>query len=136
MRVSGHLSEVFQIFTKGEKLNALPRLLLSSNVTAETLSLATDGSCTNNRDADAVAGAGVFYSENNPLNMSIRVPPDLSQTNQTGEILALKKVVERAPMNMNLDIELNSMYVIDMVTKRLQKNEDSGYITTTNADLA
>ncbi|KAG6894619.1 hypothetical protein C0992_005383, partial [Termitomyces sp. T32_za158] len=100
-----------------------------------TLLLATDGSCTNNGDDDAKAGAGVFYETNSRLNMSVRVPSHLTQSNQSGELLALKEAVEAAPAESNLKIDLDSKYVIERVTKHLDKDEDSGYIGTQNADL-
>lgn len=39
-------------------------------------------------------------------------------------------------MDANLDIELDSKYMLNLVTRDLQKNEDAGYIDNANADLA
>lgn len=52
-----------------------------------------------------------------------------------GELLALKEAVESAKVHDGLNFELDSKYTIDQVTKNLQRNEDSGYITVFNAPL-
>lgn len=56
----------------------------------------------------------------------------MTQSNQTGELLAFKEATERAPQDGNLYIELDSKYVINAITKNMRKNEDSGYLTTAN----
>ncbi|KAG6887242.1 hypothetical protein C0992_013194, partial [Termitomyces sp. T32_za158] len=134
MITKGTLTEAFRIFTEGERETQIPDL--NEPVEARnTLRLATDGSCVKNGDDDAIAGAGVFYENGSDLNLSMRVPTHFTQSNQTGELLALKEAAEAAPGNANLRIELDSRYVIDRVTKNLKKDEDSRYIGVQNADL-
>ncbi|KAG6894055.1 hypothetical protein C0992_007657, partial [Termitomyces sp. T32_za158] len=134
MITKGPLSEAFRIFTEGEREDQIPDLSKPTEA-GSTLILATDGSCEKNGDDDAKVGAGVFYKDGSDLNLSVRVPSHLTQSNQTGELLALKEAVEAAPNNANLKIELDSKYVIDRVTKNLKRDEDSGYIEVQNADL-
>ncbi|KAF8981806.1 hypothetical protein BDQ17DRAFT_1438210 [Cyathus striatus] len=49
----------------------------------------TDGSCLNNGDLNAKAGAGVWQNHNNPENEAIRVPNKLPQTNNSGEAVGV-----------------------------------------------
>ncbi|KAF9001289.1 hypothetical protein BDQ17DRAFT_1327264 [Cyathus striatus] len=47
----------------------------------------TNGSCLNNGNLDAKARAGVLKNHENPENEAIRVPPELPQTNNSGEVV-------------------------------------------------
>lgn len=100
------------------------------------LTLATDGSCLSNGEASTQARARVFYEEGSQLNRCIKVPLHLHQLNETGKFLVLKEAAEQGLVDANLDIKLDSMYVINLVIQDLQKNENEGYINTANANLA
>ena len=55
----------------------------------------TDGACSNNGYARAVAGIGIYFGENDPRNLSMRI--DGKQTNNTAELgafLHLYKIIE------------------------------------------
>jgi ribonuclease HI len=93
------------------------------------------GSCFKNGYEDAIAGAGVFYGEDNPKNQAIRLLATLEQTNQTAEMVAMKEAVKGAGENADVRIESNSKYTINAVTKDRQKREDQGYIGVANRDL-
>ncbi|KAF8067091.1 ribonuclease H-like domain-containing protein [Lyophyllum atratum] len=88
-----------------------------------------------NGEEGACAGVGVFCETTHPLNSCTKVPVELAQSNQTAELFALKVAVEDTPTEMELCIELDSMYTINQVTQNLRKNEDCGYIGVANADL-
>jgi ribonuclease HI len=94
----------------------------------------TDGSCTNNGDEDAQAGSGIWYGEDNPHNIALRVP-GTTQSNQTGELFAVLHSVKTAPMNTPLLIKSDSKYVIDGLTKHLTNWENRGWIGVSNKDL-
>jgi ribonuclease HI len=81
--------------------------------TEETV--ATDDSCFNNGQDDAVAGARIFY-EDDPRNKAIRPPQTLEQADE----------------NIGLKLESDSKYVINTVTKHKKKWEDQGYIGVAN----
>ncbi|KAF5371874.1 hypothetical protein D9615_006992 [Tricholomella constricta] len=130
----GQLGNIFRIFTEGETTGALPANLTASD-TGPQLLAATDGSCMNNGQDDAYAGAGVYYAPDDERNLSAKVPAKYRQSNQTAEMLALKEAIEHAPEDGRLFLELDSKYTIQNVTSSLQRNEDEGYIKTPNADL-
>ncbi|RPD57417.1 hypothetical protein L226DRAFT_467550, partial [Lentinus tigrinus ALCF2SS1-7] len=85
--VKGTVADAYRVFTEGEVCNDLPdvRIELSD---IEAVTVATDGSCLNNGQADAKAGAGVFFGIDHPRNRSVRLSPYLAQSNQTGEAVA------------------------------------------------
>ncbi|TRM69148.1 hypothetical protein BD626DRAFT_378956, partial [Schizophyllum amplum] len=88
--VSGHVSNAFRIFTTGNVCNDRWQPLTEDEewITAEA---ATDGSCMYNGERNARAGAGVklrtFAIEE---EKSIRLPPYIEQSNQSGEMVAAK----------------------------------------------
>ena len=58
----------------------------------ECIRVFTDGSCSNNGRKNAKAGFGVYFGENDPRNVSKRVPGELRQTNNVGEILEISNI--------------------------------------------
>lgn len=86
-----------------------------------------DGACTNNGKPNAVAGYGIYFSENDPRNNSGRV--NGKQTNNTGELTAFIKVHEILRDDIQrkkiIHIYIDSDYVIKCATTygdKLKKN--------------
>ncbi|KAF9073029.1 hypothetical protein BDP27DRAFT_1487656, partial [Rhodocollybia butyracea] len=93
----GTLAEIFRIFADPKCLptNFLPDLKFTeANEIRATA--ATDGSCIDNGKENARAGAGIFFGEYNQDNQAIRIPPQLTQSNQTGDLVAVKIATETA----------------------------------------
>lgn len=95
----------------------------------------TDGSCLNNGYENASAGAGVWYSENDPRNTAARVPAHMSQTNNAGEALAILIAANQANSSDHLEILSDSKITIDGLTKRLKDWEDRGWIGVENKEI-
>ncbi len=130
----GNPGHAFRIFTDGEApTNGLLTMELAEE--GEELTIATDGSCTNNGEKNARAGAGIYVEEDHELNASIRLPTYLEQTNQTGELVATLLAVSRAATTTRAVQQTDSRTTMDSVTKWRQRHEDTGYITQKNADL-
>ncbi|TBU42488.1 hypothetical protein BD309DRAFT_896175, partial [Dichomitus squalens] len=84
--VSGTVADAFRIFTGPSPVHpSTPDTRINKG--EAHLTVATDGSCMNNGERNASAGAGVFVLENHPANISIRLPSNLEQSNQTGELV-------------------------------------------------
>ncbi|KAL1684244.1 hypothetical protein EV122DRAFT_200122, partial [Schizophyllum commune] len=86
----GTISDAFRIFTSGEVDN--DRIEASMDPKdSPPQRVATDGSCTNNGERDARAGAGVYLEglDEEEGQWSIRLPSTLQQSNQAGEMLAV-----------------------------------------------
>ncbi|KAI0714821.1 hypothetical protein C8Q76DRAFT_588713, partial [Earliella scabrosa] len=82
----GDLGQAFRIFTEESPVyNGSIPMELDENGTSACV--ATDGSCINNGERNAQAGAGIFFGDGNHLNRSIRLPPEMVQSNQTGELI-------------------------------------------------
>ncbi|KAH9858876.1 hypothetical protein C2E23DRAFT_718170, partial [Lenzites betulinus] len=85
---TGALSTVFRIFTDNNPVcNERLDMKLPGADPLE-ITIATDGACLNNGERNACAGAGVYVEDNHPLNMSMRLPLTIHQSNQTGEAVA------------------------------------------------
>ncbi|TFK80662.1 ribonuclease H-like protein [Polyporus arcularius HHB13444] len=97
--------------------------------------MATDGSCFKNGERDAKAGAGIFVKEHHPLNRSFRLPENIEQSNQTGEITATLLATMTAPKDVRVIQETDSKTTMDALTKWQQRHEDTGYIMQKNAIL-
>ncbi len=83
----GSTDQTFRIFTGPHPtFNESVPMDLSEN--GASIILATDGSCIRNGELNAQAGAGVFAETDQELNICLRLPPTLEQSNQTGELVA------------------------------------------------
>ena len=76
----------------------------------ECIRVFTDGSCSNNGRKNAKAGFGVYFGENDPRNVSKRVPSESRQTNNVGEIMALIEVfsILKDELSFKIPIEIYS----------------------------
>ncbi|TFK85083.1 ribonuclease H-like protein [Polyporus arcularius HHB13444] len=97
--------------------------------------IATDGSCIQNGESRARAGAGVYYENDHRRNLSIRLSDELEQSNQTAEIVATLLATTTAESRTRITIETDSRTTMDSLTKWRQRHEDTGYIAQKNADL-
>ncbi|KAE9384357.1 hypothetical protein BT96DRAFT_960906 [Gymnopus androsaceus JB14] len=74
---------------------------------------------------DGSSGVGIYCAEDKSLNCAIRIPDELEQTNQTGEIIGIKEAGEK--VDKETELRINGL------TTNLQKWEDRGYIGVANA---
>ncbi|KAJ3963514.1 hypothetical protein EV361DRAFT_784738, partial [Lentinula raphanica] len=87
----GTLADAFRIFTEGETTNTLHINQIQHQEGVEDITIFTDGSCTNNGNDDAKAGAGIFCPQDESLNRAMRLPGTIPQTNQSGEIMSINE---------------------------------------------
>ncbi|KAK7461033.1 hypothetical protein VKT23_008961 [Stygiomarasmius scandens] len=142
LSMTGDMSSIFRIFTDKEQppTNAVFIRRLRTNDPNNVTEVATDGSCINNGQENALAGAGVYFTMNDERNKSIKLPKmsgntPLTLSNQAGELLAAKLAPELIRKEYHLRIETDSKYVISHLTTSLRKMEDNGYIGVENAPL-
>ncbi|CAG8466586.1 5465_t:CDS:1 [Scutellospora calospora] len=84
----------------------------------------TDRCCENNRKIDAYAGIGVFFKDNDPRNLSEKLP-DTNQTNNRAEIFAIIRAIEISKNDQDIIINTDSIYVINSYkVKNPKKNFD------------
>ncbi len=130
----GDLGHAFRIFTDGESASNCETPMVLDEASA-VITVATDGSCINNGEKNAQAGAGIFVAEGHRLNESFRLPEGVEQTNQTGEVVATLLATIRTDSHMRLTQETDSQTTMLSLTKWRRKHEDSGYITQKNTEL-
>ncbi|KAI0746606.1 hypothetical protein C8Q80DRAFT_1271475 [Daedaleopsis nitida] len=136
-RVSSHgnLTEVFRVFTSGDVCNEIPDTISEESVGNGHLTIATDGSCIDNGQVSARAGAGVFVEDGHELNREVRLPPNIAQSNQSGEVTATLIASKIAPKDIILVEETDSQTTMESLTKWRADHEDSGYALQGNAAL-
>ncbi|KAJ7655668.1 ribonuclease H-like protein [Mycena polygramma] len=132
----GTLGDVFRIFTDGHtnQTQIAPDTSFSLNQGPE-VTVYTDGSAIDNETDNVKAGAGVFFGDDDPRNIAIRVPRALGPSNQVGEMLAIKEAIEAAPLDAPLQIFSDSKYAIDGLTKNMKRWQDEGFHTIENGDI-
>ena len=131
---TGDLSDIFRVFTNGETTNVLYHRPEPTD-SAEDLVIATDGSCFDNGQGNAVAGAGAYAGNGHPTNFSLRLPTDFLQSNQTGEVVAVSDTAARVEETISLHVASDSRLTINEASTLQKKHEDHGYIGTANAPL-
>lgn len=102
---------------------------------ATAINVYTDGSCKNNGDEDALAGAGVWYAPNDARNLALKIPPDLKQSNNTGELIAILAAVQQANTKETLTIHTDSQYSIACMSCPGTSMEKKGWIGTANKEI-
>ncbi len=132
----GDLANVFRIFTRSEETGRTQparRPPRPFQIHAESTEVYTDGSCTGNGAANAIAGSGVWYSADDARNMALRVPGE-RPTNQIAEIYAVSAAAARTPPFAPLHIVSDSKYVVDGLTTHCNKWEHRGWLGVANSD--
>ncbi len=129
---AGNVGEAFRIFTSGNVSNERLNTEEPERTRAYAIA-ATDGSCLKNGQADASAGAGVYFGPGDPRNVSVKLPATLQQSNQTGEAVASLLATKAVPDDTPLVEETDSETVMKSVTTWLRKHEDAGYTLQRNA---
>jgi ribonuclease HI len=91
----------------------------------------TDGSCENNGKKHAIAGLGVYFGDNHPLNAS--EPVKGRATNNIGEIQAAIKAIQDAQKHdiKRLNIFTDSQFLINSVCKWMTAWKAKGWKLTT-----
>ncbi|KAL4098596.1 hypothetical protein QTP88_023168 [Uroleucon formosanum] len=95
----------------------------------------TDGACSNNGYKGASAGAGVWFGNHHPLNLSIKVPG--TQTNNNAEIFSTIKAIERVYSTglTKISIHTDSDFVIKSVNEWMPRWQTKGWKTSAGAEV-
>ncbi len=130
----GDLGHAFRIFTSTDAASdaIIP---MQINEDGTTTVAATDGSCLQNGERDAQTGIGVYVESNPSLNRSLRLPPHLVQSNQTGEMAAILTATMIVDTHTRLTQITDSQTCMEAVLKHRQRHEDEGYILQKNPVL-
>ena len=91
----------------------------------------TDGSCENNGRRNAIAGLGVYFDENHPLNKA--EPVEGRATNNVGEIQAAIRAISLAQSHKikRLNIFTDSQFLINSVCKWMSAWKAKGWKLST-----
>ncbi len=95
----------------------------------DTITVYTDGACTNNQNKKIRKGGyGVFFGMNDIRNCSIKLTGD-KVTNQVAELSAVLYAIEKCleSNNNNIIIKTDSMYIINSITLWCKGWEKKGW---------
>lgn len=95
----------------------------------------TDGSCTNNGHSNAKAGIGIYFSNDNPNNVSRELDNTKEKlTNNIAELVACIEAIEMIKGNpaKNKTIVTDSEYIIKCATSYGKKLEANNWKTSTD----
>tara|TARA_Y100001970_G_scaffold288329_1_gene415310 strand:- start:751 stop:1389 length:639 start_codon:yes stop_codon:yes gene_type:complete len=91
---------------------------ISSNGFERKVHIYTDGSCINNGKVNVSAGIGIYFSKNDPRNLSAKFLNKPS--NQRAELYAIIKAIELLTpkeIEIGVIVHTDSMYSINCITK-------------------
>lgn len=127
----GDIAGEVDVKKKGSK-KATDKTVAADNIDDAVLKIYTDGSSRANGQLGARAGFGVFFGQGDPRNVSepLRGEP---QTNQRAELTAIKRALEVAPAEQDVQIITDSQYSINCVTKWATGWRRNGW-TTANGE--
>lgn len=95
----------------------------------------TDGASSNNGKANARAGYGVYWGDNDPRNASVRLD-GIKQTNQRAEASAVNHALEQSINDKEpLEIMTDSQYVINAATVWSKKWVEKGWKSTAGGEV-
>jgi ribonuclease HI len=124
-----HLAEQF-ILENGVKTIEEPSIIDAKEDFKTDYYVYTDGACSNNGRPNAKAGIGIYFSENNPLNVSRALLTE-KQTNNVAEMTAVLESYQIIESDLQsgkkIGIVTDSEYVMKSVTTHGEKNEKSGW---------
>ncbi len=130
----GDIGHAFRIFTDLEPVSdeSIP-MELDEN--GSTMTIATDGSCLRNGERNAQAGAGIYIADGHHMNRSIRLPVEITQSNQAGEITATLLATTASDSRTRITQLTDSQTTLNSMTQWRPRHEDTGYILQSNAEL-
>lgn len=137
MTLVGGLANGFRIFSENLHPRNRPTMRPRNGrfqVDEEKTDVYVCGSCLKQGTDEASTGAGIWFSENDPKNKTIRLP-ETYKTIQEGEMAAVLVVAQTAPNFAPLNIVCRMKSTMDTLTCDLQKTVDKGYIGTRNPGL-
>lgn len=100
----------------------------------DILTVYMDGSTKNNGTTEATAGIGIWYGEDDSRNRALRLPQSLNRNN-AAELMAILYVLQNTAPKTELEIQTDSQYSIDQITKHLHKNIQQGWIGVANREV-
>jgi ribonuclease HI len=106
--------------------------ILKINELEEPIYVYTDGACTNNGKANAKAGLGIYFSENDNRNLGEKVSSEYKQTNNVAELLAILKALQilekEIEFGRKIMVYTDSEYSINVATGRMKASKNTDII--------
>ncbi|KAG6807317.1 hypothetical protein H0H92_008017 [Tricholoma furcatifolium] len=132
------LSEGFRAFRKKQETDEppspMPTWPTEEEADPET-QIYTDGSCKDNGSLGAIAGAGVWYGNDDARNVSARLPKNIENSNNSAEAIAILLAIRNTRSEATLRILTDSKVTMDGLTRLLHKHENEGWLGAANKNI-
>jgi len=136
MITAGGLQDIFRVFTEGQTSNLLPQRLAVPEDGAQFIeTVATGAEAALDNTGNERVGAGVFFNDNDPRNLDIRLPSTAGQATTTGELLAVKLAAEASSLDKRVHLHCSLKSTEALLVKKLERIEETGYIGVKNSEL-
>ena len=97
----------------------------------------TDGSCLSNGTRYAKAGVGVYFGDDDPRNLSEKLPEKYKQTNNVAELTAVIRALEILNQDTKTPVKIctDSIYVQKGITQWINNWKKNNWKTTKGSDV-
>src|SRR5258708_24567337 len=124
------------IFTNPKRTSPTPVWHPPFPETPQDTIVFTDGSCTLNGDTRAATGLGVWFSKDDLRNSAAPIGKNITQTNNSGELLAIYHTLQLTPSTNHLHIKTDSKWVnVNSLCDNLESSTSLNFINVTHANL-
>jgi len=131
----GDIHKHLRIFVNLKKLSPSPARRIPPSHPLHNTIIFTNRSCLLNGNTRAQAGIGVWFGPNNPRNKATPVGKNISQSNNTGELLTIHKALTLTPNTNCLHIKTDSQWAIKTLCNDLEYLTNSDFANLAHANL-
>lgn len=112
---------------------ALQPMQMANMIRART-TIYVEGACAVDDTGNRSAGSGMWYTQGDERNVSLKHPTDLA-SNKLGELLAVLWAINNEPPQNDLRIKTRSTYTVNTVLELTKQWEKTGYIGAKNKEV-
>jgi hypothetical protein len=135
MRLKNCPEEGIRAFTKKEKRTNLPAYRQKGREQRASAEVTIAGMVTGIKSDDIRNGAGAFFKTGDDRNTQMRASGDKARGADRAIIAMIGKIARKTDLNTELTIRICSKRVHKMLTRRLEKLEDRGFIDVPEGDI-
>jgi hypothetical protein len=135
MRLKKCPEEGIRAFTKKEKRTHLPAYRQKGRGPRNSAEVTIAGMVAGVRSDETRCGAGAFFERRDNRNTQMRVSGDKARGADRAIVAMIGKIARTIDLNTELSIRIGSKRVHKMLTSKLEKFEDIGFIDVPEGDV-
>ncbi|KAJ7586086.1 hypothetical protein C8J56DRAFT_891928 [Mycena floridula] len=133
------MSETVRVMTgsndTSQQIARNPRWYMEPDEEEDPISAWVAGACVNDGSEDAISGGGLWFSDHNNWNRSIRVPKSVPQTSQNGALSAALTTLQIVPTHIEIIFEAEHERSLNEMAAKLEQWENRGFLGLENKML-